>query len=80
MAQSLSESVVGAVASALDFPSDKTHRMSGAKAGADIWERSAPSQSHSRSRWRTAENPPVKVRAAMMEFWRPLRSVDTTIA
>ena len=39
MAQSLSESVVGAVASAsaLDFHRDKTHRVSGAKAGADVY-------------------------------------------
>ena len=39
MAQSLSESVVGSMASArsLDFHSDKTHLISGAKAGADVY-------------------------------------------
>ena len=38
MRRSLSESVVGSMASAssMDVHSDKTHRMSGAKAGADV--------------------------------------------
>ena len=39
MAHSLSESVVGSMASArsLDVHSDKTHRVSGAKAGEDVY-------------------------------------------
>ena len=83
MAHSLSESVVGSMASArsLDVHSDKTHRMSGAKRArtsirlGEGAERSAPSQSHSRSRWRTAENPPVRssgrrCRRSGVHFWR----------
>ena len=78
-----SGSVVESMASAmsLDFHSDKTHRVSGAKAGADVYlvgrGRGAVDSvaSHSRRRCRTAENPPVKVRAAMTALWHPIWSV-----
>ena len=41
-------------------------------------ERSAQSQSRPRSRCRTAENPPVNVRAAMTAFLRPLWAVTVS--
>ena len=68
MTHGRSESVVGSMASArsLDVHSDKTHRMSGAVG--DVAEPLSEAR-------RTAENPPVNVRAAMTEFWRPLWAV-----
>ena len=83
MTRSLSESIVGSMASARspDFHSDGTRLISGAKRErtstrfGDGIERAEPSQSHSRRSCRTAENPPVKVRAAMTAFLNPLRAV-----
>ena len=80
MTRSLSESVVGSMASARspDFHSDGTRLISGAKrerTSIRFGDGVEPSQSHSRRRVRTAENPPVKVRAAMTAFLNPLRAV-----